>query len=80
MTLTIKDEVGLTESQILSLASSLIQNRKKEDGINYGLETHGLFGVSVGSSLPFPVQVFQLGVRLSEKSKLNIVIKKHIPV
>ena len=49
MSIQVKDKVGLSEIDVLALVQSLLRNRPPKDGsFDYGLETHGAIGVSIG--------------------------------
>jgi len=77
MNIQIKDRVGFTEQECLSLVSSLLHNRKPEEGsFDYGGESHGKFGITVGIELPFSIFVLQTNTRKSHKSPIVIEIKK----
>lgn len=77
MKVTINDSVGFSESEVLKLAISLIENRPPKDGsFNFGLESHGTFGITVGINLPYPVVVRQSNKRKTAKSPIIIQIEK----
>jgi len=77
MNIQIKDHVGLTESECLALAQSLIRNRApKQGGFNYLGESHGAIGITLGVNLPYPIWVSQINNRKSDKSPIIIEIKK----
>lgn len=84
MNIQIKDEVGLSATEVSVLVRSLLEKRQPKDGsFDYGLETHGMFemfGITLGISLPHPIQVFQSNKRKSDKSPIIITINRHRPI
>lgn len=80
MNVQVKDKMGLSETDVLALVQSLLRNRPPKDGsFDYGFETHGAIGVSIGYT-GMPIQVYQQNKRSSSKSPIIIVIEKHIKV
>lgn len=80
MNIQVKDKIGLSEIDVLALVQSLLRNRPPKDGgFDYGLETHGAIGVSIGVT-GAPIQVYQQNKRTSIKSPIIIVIEKHIRI
>ena len=78
MNMQIKDRIGLDEGEVLALVRSLLRNRPPKDGsFDYGFETHGAIGISLGCSSE-PIQVYQQNKRTSSNSPIIIVIEKHI--
>lgn len=78
MNIQIKDRIGLDEGEVLALVRSLLRNRPPKDGgFDYGFETHGAMGISLGCPSE-PIQVYQQNERTSSKSPIIIVIEKHI--
>lgn len=78
MNIQVKDKIGLSEIDVLALVQSLLRNRPPKDGgFDYGFETHGAIGVSIGDT-GVPIQVYQQNKRSSSKSSIIIVIEKHI--
>lgn len=78
MNIQVKDKIGLSESDVLAFVQSLLRNRPPKDGsFDYGLETHGAVGISLGCPSE-PIQVYQQNKRTSIKSSIIIVIEKHI--
>ncbi|WP_026627331.1 hypothetical protein [Dysgonomonas capnocytophagoides] len=78
MNIQVKDKVGLSEIDVLALIQSLLRNRPPKDGsFDYGFETHGAIGVSIGDT-GVPIQVYQQNKRSSIKSPIIIVIENHI--
>ena len=78
MNIEIKDKVGLSEIDLIEVVNSLFKNRPpKENGFNYGLETHGAIGLRFMSKLEHPIVVRQTNERKSNKCKIVIVIEKH---
>lgn len=78
MNIQVKDKVGLSEIDVLALVQSLLRNRHPKDGsFDYGFETHGAMGISIGDT-GVPIQVYQQNKRSSIKSPIIIVIEKHI--
>lgn len=83
MNIVIKDKVGFNNKDVLSLVDSLFKNRSpKEGSFDYGLETHGVFGVTLisGKILNYPIHVVQTNKRSSHKSPIHIVIERHTPL
>lgn len=81
MTIKIIDRVGIDEVNSLILAQSLIKNRPPKLGsFDYGLETHGVFGLNLGVELNHPIQVCQTNKRKSASSPIEITIEKHTPI
>lgn len=81
MNIQIKDSVGFSAEDSLKLVRSLLDNRKpKEGSFDYGLETHGAIGITMGLFLQHPIQVYQSNKRKSDKSPIVIVIEKHTPI
>lgn len=80
MNIQVKDKIGLSEIDVLALVQSLLRKRPPKDGsFDYGLETHGAIGVSLGDTV-MPIQVYQQNKRKSSKSPIIIVIEKHIRI
>ena len=80
MNITIKDKVGLDEDLVFQLSLSLLTNRKpKEGSFDYGLETHGAICLTM-LDLEYPIQVWQVNKRTSNKSPIHIVIEKHVRI
>lgn len=80
MNIQIKDRIGLDEGEVLALIRSLLRNRPPKDGgFDYGFETHGAIGVSIGDT-GAPIQVYQHNKRISSKSPIVIVIERHIRI
>lgn len=78
MNIQVKDKIGLSDVDVLALVQSLLRNRPPKDGsFDYGLETHGAIGISLGCPSE-PIQVYQQNKRTSIKSPIIIVIEKHI--
>ena len=78
MNIQVKDKIGLSEINVLALVQSLLRNRAPKDGeFDYGFETHGSMGISLGCPSE-PIQVYQQNKRSSIKSPIIIVIEKHI--
>lgn len=78
MNIQVKDKIGLSEADVLAFVQSLLRNRPPKDvSFDYGLETHGAIGVSLGDT-GMPIQVYQENKRTSIKSPIIIVIEKHI--
>ena len=78
MNIQVKDKIGLSEINVLALVQSLLRNRPPKDGsFDYGFETHGAIGISIGDT-GVPMQVYQQNKRSSSKSPIIIVIEKHI--
>ena len=78
MNIQVKDKVGLSEIDVLALIQSLLRNRPPKDGsFDYGFETHGAMGISLGCPSE-PIQVYQQNKRTSSNSPIIIVIEKHI--
>lgn len=78
MNMQIKDRIGLDEGEVLALVRSLLRNRPPKDGsFDYGFETHGAIGISLGCPSE-PIQVYQQNKRTSSNSPIIIVIEKHI--
>lgn len=81
MNIQVKDLVGLPAQDIVNLMGSFLQNRKPTEGdFDYGLETHGVFGIVTGIKLQHPIEVKQVNKRLSERSPIHIVISRHYPI
>lgn len=80
MNIQVKDKIGLSDVDVLALVQSLLRNRPPKDGsFDYGLETHGAIGVSIGVT-GAPIQVYQHNKRISSKSPIVIVIERHIRI
>lgn len=80
MNIQVKDKIGLSDVDVLALVQSLLRNRPPKDGsFDYGLETHGAMGISLGCPSE-PIQVYQQNKRTSIKSPIIIVIEKHIRI
>lgn len=78
MKIAIDCKVDLSESNCLSLVSSLLNNRKPKAGsFNYGIETHGVLS---GSPVDYPIHVLQTNDRKTNKSPIHIRIEKHEPL
>lgn len=78
MNIQVKDFVGFSAEDNLKLVRSLLENRQPEDGgFDYGFETHGAMGFTVGIKLPYPIQVWQSNKRKSNKSPIVISIDRH---
>ncbi len=59
MNIQVKDKIGLSDVDVLALVQSLLRNRPPKDGgYDYGFETHGAIGVSIGDT-GVPIQVYQ---------------------
>lgn len=79
MNISVKDKIGLNQEHIWALVNSLFYNRPPKTGsYDYGFETHGAIGISIG--VDFPIQVFQSNKRTSEKSPIVITIERHKPL
>lgn len=78
MNIQVKDKIGLSDVDVLTLVQSLLRNRPPKDGsFDYGFETHGAIGISIGCPSE-PIQVYQQNKRTSSNSPIIIVIEKHI--
>ena len=78
MNIQIKDRIGLDEGEVLALVRSLLRNRPPKDGgFDYGFESHGAMGISLGCPSE-PIQVYQQNKRTSSNSPIIVVIEKHI--
>ena len=78
MNIQVKDKVGLSEIDVLALVQSLLRNRPPKDGgFDYGFESHGAMGISLGCPSE-PIQVYQQNKRTSSNSPIIVVIEKHI--
>ena len=80
MYITIKDHVGFNERDLLLLANSLM-NKGYIDGVNYGLETHGVFADSTYKiNLPYAIHICQVGKRKKANSPIVLEVKRHMPI
>ena len=80
MNIIVNDRIGLDPKKALEFVSSLLDNRKPENGsLDYGLETHGKFIEFGGLYSDVPIQVYQSGKRKTAKSPIKIIIEEHIP-
>jgi hypothetical protein len=79
MTIHIIDKVGFSETAVLKLAMSLLKNREPQGGtFDYRLESHGgCMGNDSGITLPYPIIVKQSNKRVSERSPIEIIIKRN---
>lgn len=81
MNIIIKCKLDMPENLIMQLVDSLIRNRPPKDGgLDYGLETHGAIGVTIGYGLNYPIVVKQTNKRKNKNSPIQITIEKHIPL
>lgn len=79
MTIRITDKVGFEPDVAMGFAISLIKKGKKENSLDYGGESHGLFDITTvkGKILNKPIFVIQTNKRKTENSPINIEIKYH---